>query len=183
MGEVGQWGSTSPESLGCPVPTPGEARSWWGELFGVGGTCWKATGEMKRMKVAGGGGGGVAGVLPHPGVALPSSLTGKREGNMGGRWGHRVGRRLGTCLAGHTQSGFVAAGGGSTGHGACASGVCVGMGRPGLCGRTKGDAEAGPSAPILPTPLATLGQAGPQGWGCPAGPGQGWFGGAWGFCG
>lgn len=164
---------------GLPRSHPRGGKVLVGWAVWGGGTCWKATGEMKRMKVAGGGGGGVAGVLPHPGVALTSSLTGKREGNMGGRWGHRVGRRLGTCLAGHTQSGFVAVGGGSAGHGACASGICVGMWGPRHCGRTKGDAEAGTPAPILPTPPATLGQAGPQGWGCPLQ----WFGGAWGFCG
>lgn len=91
-----------------------------------------------------------------------------REGSMEGRWRHRVGRRLGTCLAGPAQSGFVPAGGGGTRRSACPNtSVSVGMGGPGPCGRTKGNGEAGTPVPTLPAALAASGQAGPQGCGCP----------------
>lgn len=40
--------------------------------------------------------GGVAGVVPHPGAALPSCPNCEREGNMEGHRRHRVRRRLGT---------------------------------------------------------------------------------------
>lgn len=105
---------------------------------------------------------GVAEVAPCPGVALPSSLTCEREGNT---WGHGMGRRLGMCPAGPAQSSFVLVGGGGTGHSACpsTSSICTGMWRSGCYRRTKGCTEAGHPAPILPTHLGTLGQAGPQG--------------------
>lgn len=103
----------------------------------------------------------VTGVVPCPGVALPSSLACERAGSVGGDRGHRAGRRLGTCPASPAQSGFVVAGWDSTGHRACpsTSSVCTGP---------LGEKEQPQAEPPVPS--------------CPphrphraAGLGQGWF--------
>lgn len=110
----------------------------------------------------------VTGVVPCPGVALPSSLACERTGRMGGDRGHRAGRRLGTCPAGSAQSGFVVAGWHSTGHSACpsTSSVCTSTG-------ALGDKEQPEAEPPVPPAHPTD----------PTGLGQGRFDGVWIFLG
>lgn len=104
----------------------------------------------------------VTGVVPCPAVALPSSLACERTGSMGGDRGRGAGRRLGTCPAGPAQSGFVVAGGDSTGHSArpSTSSVCTGTG---ALGAQRAAARGRAPSAILLTPLAASGHAGPQG--------------------
>lgn len=113
-------------------------------------------------EIVGGHGGGSQGLCPALVWPCLPPWAVRGQAAWGGA-GHGVGRRRETCPAGPAQSGFVAAGADSTGHSACpsTSSACTGTGALGAQRAARGRA---PSA-ILPTPLATLGHTGPQGWG------------------